>query len=107
MAQDNSNRVSYFINQYTSSLSAFYDGVVFWEIFKNTNRFFITFEEGKYAIPNHKQESIGTIEINYPHVSNNEGIAIPPSNATRGSYDTTLFQGEEEATAQPGVAAGD
>ena len=32
--------------QTTSSLSQFYDDIVFWEIAKNTNKFFVTFEEG-------------------------------------------------------------
>ena len=57
----------------TSSLKEFYDDVVYWEIAKNTNRFFVTFESGQYGIPNHKQESIGTAEITYPHVNSNTG----------------------------------
>jgi len=55
----------------TSSLKEFYDDVVFWEIAKNTNKFFVTFERGQYAIQNGTQESIGTMELHYPHVDNN------------------------------------
>lgn len=57
----------------TSSLASFYDDVVYWEIAKNSNKFFVTFEKGLHSIPNNKQESIGTMEINYPHVSSNSG----------------------------------
>ena len=57
--------------QTTSSLSQFYDDIVFWEIAKNTNIFFVTFEEGLYGLPNSKRESIGTSEITYPHVNAN------------------------------------
>tara|TARA_R110002167_G_scaffold278638_1_gene484467 strand:+ start:1186 stop:1824 length:639 start_codon:yes stop_codon:yes gene_type:complete len=57
----------------TSSLSSFYDNVVYWEIAKNTNKFFVTFEKGLHSLPNNKQESIGTMEITYPHVTSNTG----------------------------------
>lgn len=107
MAAPTQNRISYFINNHSSSLSAFYDGVVFWESFKNTNRFFVTFEEGEYAIPNNKQESIATMEITYPHVSNTTssyalsfGKMTP--NATRNVGGTSLFQGESESLSAPG-----
>ncbi len=53
------------------SLAQFYDDVVFWEMAKNTNKFFVTFERGAFGIPNDKRESIGTSEITYPHVSSN------------------------------------
>ena len=59
--------------QLTSSLTSFYDNVVYWEIAKNTNKFFVTFEKGLRGIPNNKQESIGTMEIDYPHVNSNTG----------------------------------
>ena len=49
------------------NLKTFYDDVVFWEIAKNNNKFFVTFMRGEYAIPNNKQESIATMEISYPH----------------------------------------
>ena len=51
----------------TGSLKAFYDDIVYWEIAKNNNRFYVTFMQGEYAIPNNLQESIGTMEIGYPH----------------------------------------
>ena len=57
----------------TSSLSSFYDNVVYWEMAKNTNKFFVTFEKGLYGLPNNKQESIGTMEIDYPHITSNTG----------------------------------
>ncbi len=55
----------------TSSLTEFYDNIVYWEIAKNTNKFFVTFEKGQYGIPNNRQESIGTMEIDYPKVLSN------------------------------------
>ena len=57
----------------TSSLKSFYDDVVYWEIAKGTNKFFVTFERGQYAIKNNGQESIATIEIDFPHTNNNSG----------------------------------
>tara|TARA_Y100001972_G_scaffold108616_1_gene138785 strand:- start:1703 stop:2404 length:702 start_codon:yes stop_codon:yes gene_type:complete len=51
----------------TGSLKAFYDDIVYWEMAKNNNRFFVTFMRGEYAIPNNKQESIATAEISFPH----------------------------------------
>ena len=59
--------------QLTSSLAQFYDDIVYWEIAKKSNRFFVTFEKGRHGIPNHKLESIGTMEITYPHVNSNTG----------------------------------
>ena len=61
-------------NQYrallsTGSLKAFYDDVVYWEIAKNNNKFFVTFMKGEYATPNNKQESLGTMEITFPHTT--------------------------------------
>jgi len=103
MAAPVQNRISYFINNHSSSLSAFYDGVVFWESFKNTNRFFVTFEEGEYAIPNNKQESIATMEITYPHVTNTTGSTPPTYKfATRNVGSSKLFQGEIEEDSAPG-----
>ena len=60
---------NYYTFQATGSLAGFYDDVVYWEMAKKTNRFFVTFEKGKYTIPNNQRESIGTMEINYPHYS--------------------------------------
>jgi hypothetical protein len=51
----------------TGSLKAFYDDIVYWEMAKNNNRFFVTFMKGEYALPNNKQESIATMEITFPH----------------------------------------
>ena len=62
------------------SLKAFYDDIVYWEMARNANRFYVTFMEGAYAINNGKQESIGTMEINYPHT--NTGL-----NESTGSFN--------------------
>jgi hypothetical protein len=62
------------------SLKAFYDDIVYWEIAKNNNRFYVTFMQGEYAVPNNLQESIGTMEIGYPHTT--EG------NASTSSFST-------------------
>ena len=51
------------------NVKAFYDDIVYWEIAKNNNKFYVTFMKGEYAIPNNKQESIGTMEISFPHTS--------------------------------------
>jgi len=51
------------------SVKAFYDDIVYWEIAKNNNKFYVTFMQGEYAIPNNLQESIGTMEISYPHTA--------------------------------------
>ena len=53
----------------TGSLKAFYDDIVYWEMAKNNNKFFVTFMKGEYAIPNNLQESIGTMEISFPHTT--------------------------------------
>ncbi len=55
----------------SQSLTSLYDDVIYWELAKGSNQFYVTFEKGKYAIPNNKQESIGTMEITYPHVNSN------------------------------------
>ena len=51
----------------TGSLKAFYDDVVYWEMAKNNNRFFVTFMKGEYSTSNNRQESLGTMEITFPH----------------------------------------
>jgi hypothetical protein len=66
----------------TGSLKAFYDDVVYWEIAKNTNKFFVTFMKGEYAIPNNLQESIGTMEISFPHTT--------LGNSSTGSFTTGI-----------------
>ncbi len=55
----------------SQSLTSLYDDVIYWELAKGSNQFYVTFEKGRYAIPNNKQESIGTMEITYPHLSSN------------------------------------
>ena len=83
--------------QTTSSLSQFYDDIVFWEIAKNTNKFFVTFEEGLYGLPNNKRESIGTSEITYPHVNSNTGSLDKfKLGVTRNAASFDTFLEEEE-----------
>ena len=64
----------------TGSLKAFYDDIVYWEIAKNNNKFFVTFMKGEYATPNNRQESLGTMEITFPHTT--------LGNASTGSFGT-------------------
>ena len=84
----------------TSSLKEFYDDVVYWEILKGTNKFFVTFERGQYAIQNNKQESIGTMEITYPKVDLSSGSGIAASASLGGSRNNvpynTFFQNDED-----------
>jgi len=81
----------------TSSLASFYDNVVYWEIAKNTNKFFVTFEKGLYGIPNNRQESIGTAEIDYPHVTSNTGSSAKfKLGVTRNQARFDTFLEEEE-----------
>ena len=86
----------------TSSLKEFYDDVVYWEITKNTNKFFVTFERGQYATQNNKQESIGTMEITHPKVDLNSGSGITDSASLGGSRNNvpfnTFFQNDEDTT---------
>lgn len=82
----------------TSSLASFYDNVVYWEIAKNQNKFFVTFEKGLRGLSNNKQESIGTMEINYPHVTSNTGSTSRfKTGITRNTarYDTFLEEEEK------------
>ena len=88
------------IPNFTSSLLSFYDDVVYWEMAKNANRFFVTFEKGNHSIPNNKQESIGTMEIDYPHVTSNSGSSASFAlGATRNQARFDVFLEEEEKTA--------
>ena len=86
----------------TSSLKDFYDDVVYWEITKNTNKFFVTFERGQYATQNNKQESIGTMEITHPKVDLSSGSGIADSASLGGSRNNvpfnTFFQNDEDTT---------
>ena len=94
---------NYYTFQATGSLAGFYDDVVYWEMAKKTNRFFVTFEKGKYAIPNNQRESIGTMEIDHPHVTANSGNLVTPitmsflnPNASRTAAPYDLFLQDEE-----------
>jgi len=81
----------------TSSLAKFYDDVVYWEIAKNNNRFFVTFEEGLHGLPNNKQESIGTAEISYPHtLANTASLDSFKTGKTRNSARYDAFLEDEE-----------
>ena len=81
----------------TSSLASFYDNVVYWEIAKNQNKFFVTFEKGLRGISNNKQESIGTMEIDYPHVTSNTGSTSRfKTGITRNTARYDAFLEEEE-----------
>ena len=82
----------------TSSLASFYDNVIYWEIAKNQNKFFVTFEKGLRGLSNNKQESIGTMEIDYPHVTSNTGSTSRfKTGITRNTarYDTFLEEEEK------------
>lgn len=81
----------------TSSLASFYDNVIYWEIAKNQNKFFVTFEKGLRGISNNKQESIGTMEIDYPHVTSNTGSTSRfKTGITRNTARYDAFLEEEE-----------
>ncbi len=87
----------------TGSLSSFYDEIVFWEIYKKTNRFFVTFEKGRFGILNKKRESIGTMELDYPHtLAQTSSIKkrVHPF-APRGSKPFDFFLQEEEVGKNP------
>ena len=81
----------------SGSLKFFYDDVVYWEIARNSNRFFVTFEEGRHGNLNNKMESISTAEISFPHTtpgvpstsSFNEGL-----NRVTARYDAFLVHDE-------------
>ena len=90
----------------TSSLIEFYDNIVYWEIAKNTNKFFVTFEKGQYGIPNNRQESIGTMEIDYPKVSSNTASSANfADGVTRNTARFDAFlEGEEKIGTSSGVA---
>tara|TARA_R110001592_G_scaffold283661_4_gene551645 strand:- start:5758 stop:6597 length:840 start_codon:yes stop_codon:yes gene_type:complete len=89
----------------TGSLNAFYDEIVFWEMAKGTNRFFVTFENGKYSFQNNERESIATMEIDYPHVTHqtesNGSSLFSKANAraARRSVTYRAFLEEEEVFA--------
>lgn len=84
----------------TSSLKEFFDDVVYWEIAKNSNKFFVTFERGQYAIQNNGQESIATMEITHPKVDLSSGSGIAASASLGGSRNNVpfnvFFQNDED-----------
>ena len=84
----------------TSSLKEFYDDVVYWEIMQGTNKFFVTFERGQYAVQNNRQESIGTMEITHPKVDLNTGSGMIASASVGGSRNNvpfnSFFQNDED-----------
>ena len=91
MAIGGYNISSYRALKATGSLKAFYDDIVYWEIAKNNNRFYVTFMQGEYAIPNNLQESIGTMEIGYPHTTK--------GNASTSSFSTGFNRVNADAKA--------
>lgn len=83
------------------NLKSFYDDIVYWEMAKNNNKFYVTFMRGEYAYPNNKQESIATMEISFPHTD----AGFPDSTGSFGSgYNRTnakpqAFQQDDEIDA--------
>lgn len=94
------NQAAYYTLLSSGSLNAIYDDIIYWEMAKGTNRFFVTFEKGKYAIPNGMRESIGTMEITFPHVTANsmslhESASIQPTDARTSVHQRTFMQEQE------------
>ena len=88
------------------SVKAFYDDIIYWEIAKNNNKFYVTFMKGEYAIPNNKQESIGTMEISHPHVAN--GLADSTTSFQSGfnrvnASPSAFLQNEESSSVRSPV----
>jgi len=89
------------------NVKSFYDDIIYWEIAKNNNKFYVTFMRGEYAIPNNKQESIGTMEISYPHVAN--GFADSTTSFKTGfnrvnAQPDTFLQNEESSSVGAPIA---
>jgi hypothetical protein len=86
------------VTKETGSLMSFYDEIVYWEIARGTNRFFVTFEKGQGGIANAQRESIGTAELSYPNVTSftSSGEILPGSNRNSKRFDIFL-EGEEKA----------
>lgn len=89
------------------SVKAFYDDIVYWEMAKNNNKFYVTFMKGEYAFPNNKQESIGTMEISYPHTA----LGFDDSTGSFGTgfnrvsaKPTAFFQNEESSSVGSSIA---
>ena len=85
----------------SGSLKAFYDDIVYWEIAKNTNKFYVTFMRGDYAFPNNLQESIATMEISYPHTSlgATDSTSSFYTGYNRPSATATAFMQDDESEA--------
>ena len=92
------NPIQYRVLLNSGSLKAFYDDVVYWEIATGRNRFFVTFMDGLYGIPNNKQESIGTSEISFPHVTagnaSTGSFKISSTNRVNAAFDAFLQNDE-------------
>ena len=83
----------------TGSLKAFYDDIVYWEMAKNNNRFYVTFMQGEYATPNNLQESIGTMEISYPHtVLGSSSTSSFSTGFNRVNAEPEVFMQNEESS---------
>ena len=83
------------------NIKAFYDDIVYWEIAKNNNKFYVTFMKGEYALPNNKQESIGTMEISYPHTAlgfNDSTGSFKTGFNRINAKSTAFFQNEESSS---------
>ncbi len=81
------------------NLKSFYDDIVYWEIAKNNNKFYVTFMRGEYAYPNNKQESIATMEISYPHtVLGNSSTSSFGTGFNRVSANPETFQQNIESS---------
>ena len=82
----------------TGSLKAFYDDIVYWEMAKNNNKFYVTFMKGLYSIPNNRQESIGTMEIDYPHTDaglpDSSGSFLNGFNRVSAKYKAFMVEDE-------------
>ena len=88
---------NYYALKSTGSLKAFYDDIVYWEMAKNNNRFYVTFMQGEYALPNNLQESIGTMEISYPHTtSGNSSTSSFSTGFNRVNAGARTFMQDDE-----------
>ena len=85
----------------TGSLMSFYDEIVYWEMAKGTNRFFVTFEKGAGGINNNQRESIGTAELSFPNVSAFTSSGFLTPNSTRRSARFDIFLQQEERDIGP------
>ena len=96
---------SYRLLKNSGSMTAFYDDIVYWDIATQRNRYFVTFMKGLYGFPNNGQESIGTMEIDYPHVANGHDSTASfanRGNRLSGKYDA--FLDSYEVANQPSQA---